>query len=103
MCYKFIKSYKKIGEGKMLVCFKGELRNVVKGKEFSRKDGTTGCNVNVSVEVGGVPQYFASEEPILARFNRGEIEKGKDYVFVADYNPRWKFNQFVVKEINEVK
>ena len=80
----------------MKVNFVGELRNVAKGKEFNRKNGETDFNVNISVEVDGVPQYFSTNKDVLKAFENGVIKKGSICTFEADYQPRWKFNQFIV-------
>lgn len=84
----------------MKVGFFGELRAVVKGNEFKRKDGSTGFNVNVSLESDdGRSYYLTATEDVHKAFELGAIKKGDNCVFTADYNPQYKFGQFVVKEV----
>lgn len=84
----------------MRVNFVGELRSVVKGNEFKRKDGSTGFNVNVTVESEeGRSHYFSASEDVYKAFEVGAIQKGDMCVFEADYNPQWKFGQFQVKSV----
>ena len=84
----------------MKVGFFGELRAVVKGNEFKRKDGSTGFNVNVTVESeDGRSYYFSASEDVYKAFELGAVKKGDYCVFKADYNPQWKYGQFQVKEV----
>lgn len=83
----------------MKVEFVGELRSVIKGNEFKRKDGSTGFNVNVTVECDGRSHYFSASEDVHKAYELGAIKKGDDCVFEADYNPQYKFGQFVVKSV----
>lgn len=83
----------------MRVNFVGELRSVIKGNEFKRKDGSTGFNVNVTVECDGRSNYFSATEDVYKAFELGAIGKGDDCVFEADYNPQWKYGQFQVKSV----
>lgn len=84
----------------MKVSFVGELRAVTKGNEFKRKDGSTGFNVNVSVEdVSGRSYYFSATEDVYRAFELGAVKKGDECIFEADYNPQYKFGQFQVKDV----
>ena len=83
----------------MKVSFVGELRSVIKGKEFQRKDGSTGFNVNVTVETEGRSNYFSASEEVFKAFELGAVKKGDECMFTADYNPQYKFGQFQVKEV----
>lgn len=83
----------------MKVGFKGELRSVLKGSEFARKDGTKGFNVSVTVECDGRSHFFSASEDVYKAFELGAIQKGDDCIFEADYNPQWKYGQFQVKNV----
>lgn len=84
----------------MRVSFVGELRSVIKGNEFKRKDGSTGYNVNVTVEdETGRSNYFSATEEVFEAYESGAIQKGDYCVFSADYNPQWKYGQFQVKSV----
>lgn len=83
----------------MKVGFIGELRSVVKGSEFKRKDGSTGFNVGVTVECDGRSHFFNASEDVYKAFELGSIQKGDNCVFEADYNPQWKYGQFQVKSV----
>lgn len=86
----------------MKVNFVGELRAVVKGNEFKRKDGSSGFNVNVTVESEeGRSHYFSAIEEVFHSFERGAVAKGDMCVFEADYNPQWKYGQFQVKSVQK--
>lgn len=88
------------GEEEMKVGFFGELRAVVKGNEFKRRNGETGFNVNVIVESDdGRSYYFPATEEVYKAFELGVIQKGDNCTFKADYNPQWKFGQFQIKEV----
>lgn len=80
----------------MKVEVKCELRSVNRGKEFKRKDGTIGYNYTVLVESEGYSETFPTTEEVYKKYQDGYINKGDDVQLVADYCPRYKFNQFVV-------
>lgn len=90
------------GEEEMKVGFFGELRAVVKGNEFKRRNGETGFNVNVTVESDeGRSYYFQGTEDVYKAFELGVIQKGDYCAFEADYNPQWKFGQFIIKSVQK--
>lgn len=80
----------------MKVGFVGELRSVVK-KEFTRRNGEKDYECHLTVECDGVPQYLPCSKDVGQAFENGVIKKGDMCRFTAQYQPRWKFNQFVVE------
>lgn len=85
----------------MKVEFKGELRRVEK-REYTKKDGTKGCSYPMLVECGADSFQFPAEEGVYDLFELGHLYKGAECKFVAEYNPRFQFNNFVVKEAEVV-
>lgn len=73
-----------------------ELRSVNKGREFKRRDGSMDNNFTVLVESDGYSETFPTTKQVYDKFARGDIQRGDEVVLLADYNPRYKFNQFVV-------
>ena len=80
----------------MQVRFYGELRGVKNLGEFKRRNGEIGYNVSVTVESEDESRTFVGNEELLRAYQSGVIQKGEYYEFVADYNPNYRFNQFVV-------
>lgn len=81
----------------MKVEFIGELRRVEK-REFDKKDGTKGVSYPMLVECGADSLQFPTTEDIYKSFVDGLLYKGCECLFVAEYNPRYQFNNFVVKQ-----
>ena len=81
----------------MKVKFNGELRRVV-AREYTKKDGTSGTSYNMLVECGADSMQFPTTKEICEHFEHGNLFKGAECEFLADYNPRYQFNNFVVKE-----
>ena len=81
----------------MRVEFKGELRRV-ESNEFTKKDGSKGIGYKMLVEFGADSLQFPTVREVWEQFEMGYLEKGMDCQFVADYNPRFQFNNFVVEE-----
>lgn len=81
----------------MKVNFKGELRSVA-SSEFVRKNGEKGTSYRMLVECGADSLQFPTEKEVFEQFEKGYLYKGLECEFTADYNPRFQFNNFVVKE-----
>lgn len=82
----------------MKVNFKGELRRV-EAREFTRKNGEAGVGYSLLVECGVDSLQFSTVKEVYEQFEKGYLYKGLECEFVADYNPRYQFNNFVVKEV----
>lgn len=82
----------------MLVNFVAELRGMRKGQEFTRKNGQKGFNCTVLVEQDARAYEYDADEQVYKDFENKLIEKGQEVAFVADYNPQFQWNKFVVKE-----
>lgn len=73
-----------------------ELRSVNKGREFKRRDGSMDNNYTVLVEADGYSETFPTVKEVYDLFDKGFINRGDEVTLLADYCPRYKFNQFVV-------
>lgn len=73
-----------------------ELRSVNKGREFKRRDGSMDNNYTVMVESDGYAETFPTTKEVYDDFEKGYVNKGDIVTLIADYCPRYKFNQFVV-------
>lgn len=82
----------------MKVKFNGELRRV-EAKEYTKKDGSNGVSYNLLVECGADSLQFPTTKEVNDSFEKGYLYKGAECDFVAEYNPRYQFNNFVVKEV----
>lgn len=87
----------------MKVLFNGELRSVIVGKEFKRRNGDVDYSVDLTVEVDGKSFYLPCSKSVGELWTNGEIQKGVLYTFKADYRPNWKFNQFEVQSVVDVE
>lgn len=87
----------------MKVNFSGELRSVVKGKEFTRRTGEQDYSVNMTVEIDGRSYYLPCIKEVLKAWEDGIVKKGSQCTFEADYRPTWKFNQFEVLGFSVVR
>ena len=83
----------------MINNFVAELRGVLKGNEFTRKNGTKGFNVTILVEQDCRAYSFSADEQVYKDYENQLIKKGQECAFVADYNPHFKGNQYMVKEV----
>lgn len=81
----------------MQVSFKGELRRV-EAREFTRKNGEKGVGYSALIECGVDSMQFSTVKEVYEQFEKGYLFKGLECDFLADYNPRFQFNNFVVKE-----
>lgn len=81
----------------MKVEFKGEFRRIEK-REYNKKDGSKGVSYPMLVECGADSFQFPAEEGIYDMFELGYLAKGTECKFIAEYNPRFQFNNFIVKE-----
>lgn len=82
----------------MKVEFLGELRRV-EAREFTRKSGEKGTSYNILVECGVDSLQFPTKKDVYEQFEKGYLYKGLECKFLAEYNPRYQFNNFVVKEV----
>ena len=82
----------------MKVNFKGELRSVGL-REFKKRDGSTGYAYPLLVECGSESYEFSSNVNTYNDFSRGMLEKGMICEFVADYNPRFQYNNFTIVDV----
>lgn len=85
----------------MKVKFNGELRRV--GAKPYDYDGKNGTNYFVLVECGEDSMQFKTTKEIYEHFEHGNLFKGAECEFTANYNPRYQFNNFVVTEAVIVK
>lgn len=82
----------------MLCKFDGELRRV-EAREYTSKEGKKGTSYNLLVECGVESFQFPTTKEVCEDFQKGYLEKGNMCVFTAEYNPRYQFNNFVVKSV----
>lgn len=75
--------------------FKGELRSVGL-KEFKKRDGTTGYGYPLLVECGADSYQFNTTVDVYNAFVKGELVKGSECVFTAEFEPRFQYNNFTV-------
>lgn len=86
----------------MKVSFYGELRRA-EAREYTKKDGSNGTSYNMLVECGVDSLQFPTTKEIYEHFEHGNLFKGAECEFTANYNPRYQFNNFVVTEAVIVK
>ena len=82
----------------MKVNFNGELRRV-ESREYIKKDGSKGTSYNLLVECGTDSFQFPTVKEVEEEFAKGYLYKGAECEFVAEYNPRYQFNNFVVRNV----
>lgn len=82
----------------MKCTFGGELRRVEK-RDYTTKEGKNGVSYNMLVECGVESFQFPTVKEVFDSFTDGYINKGDNCLFEAEYNPRYQFNNFVVKTV----
>lgn len=82
----------------MKVAFIGELRSVSL-REFNKRDGSKGYGYPLLVESDGASYTFNATVDIYNNFVKGVLQKGMECKFVAEYNPRFQYNNFNITEI----
>lgn len=82
----------------MQVRFDGELRRV-EAREFTKKDGTKGTSYNLLVESGADSLQFPTVFAVHEQYEKGFLYKGAECEFLAEYNLRYQFNNFVVQSV----
>lgn len=87
----------------MRVVFEAELRRVSKGREFERRNGEKDFNVEMLLECSDDSYTFPCAKEMLREFESGALVKGECYMFVADYQPKWKYNNFVIEKVEVPK
>lgn len=82
----------------MKVKFSGELRSVSL-REFNKRDGSKGYSYPLLVETEGESYSFNANVETYNNFVKGFLEKGMMCDFVAEYNPRFQYNNFNILEV----
>lgn len=84
------------------VNFNGELRSIGL-REFSKRDGSKGYAYPMLVECGADSYQFNTTVDMYNAFVKGELVKGYEYIFGAEFEPRFQYNNFnvVSAECNE--
>lgn len=83
----------------MIVNFCGELRKVTKEDWVSKKDPSVkGTSFYITIECLEDSYKFQTTNEVFTSFCNGSLEKGVEYEFLANYNPRFSFNQFIVQK-----
>ena len=77
------------------VNFKAELRKVSL-KEFTKKDGSKGFAYPMMIETSDSSYNVNTNVDVYNAFVQGKIEKGQVYIFQAEYEPRFQYNNFYV-------
>lgn len=82
--------------------FRGELRSIGL-REFNKRDGTKGYAYPMLVECGADSYQFNTTVDLYNLFVKGELKKGYEYIFGAEFEPRFQYNNFnvVSAECNE--
>lgn len=84
------------------VNFKAELRKVSL-REFSKKDGTKGFAYPMMIETQDSSYNVNTNVDVYNAFVSGKIEKGNEYIFQAEYEPRFQYNNFNVVGYEDIK
>lgn len=82
----------------MKVKFSGELRSVSL-REFNKRDGSKGYSYPLLVESDGEAFTFNATVEVYNNFTKGFLEKGMMCDMVAEYNPRFQYNNFNIVEV----
>ena len=77
------------------VNFKGELRSIGL-REFIKRDGSKGYAYPMLVECGADSYQFNATVDMYNAFVKGELQKGTEYNFGAEFEPRFQYNNFNV-------
>ena len=77
------------------VNFRGELRSIGL-REFSKRDGSKGYAYPMLVECGADSYQFNTTVDMYNAFVKGELQKGTEYNFGAEFEPRFQYNNFNV-------
>lgn len=77
------------------VTFNGELRSVGL-REFKKRDGSNGYSYPMLVECGADSYQFDSTVDMYNAFVKGELKKGLNYDFKAEFEPRFQYNNFKI-------
>lgn len=85
----------------MKVRFNGELRRIEKN-EFKRRNGDAACDFNILLEAGVDSYRMKGSDKLNAYFDNIKTLCGCECEFQAEYHPTWKYNQFVITDINLV-
>lgn len=77
------------------VTFNGELRSIGL-REFNKRDGSKGYAYPMLVECGADSYQFNATIEMYNAFVKGELKKGEEYIFGAEFEPRFQYNNFTV-------
>ena len=84
------------------VNFKGELRSIGL-REFNKRDNTKGYAYPMLVECGADSYQFNATVDMYNAFVKGELQKGTEYNFCAEFEPRFQYNNFNVVKADCIK
>lgn len=86
----------------ILTSFSGELRSIGL-REYNKRDGSKGYAYPMLVECGADSYQFNATVEMYNAFVKGELKKGLEYTFKAEFEPRFQYNNFnvVSAEYNE--
>ena len=84
------------------VNFNGELRSVGL-REFNKRDGSKGYAYPMLVECGADSYQFNTTVDVYNAFAKGELKKGCEYTFSAEFEPRFQYNNFNVVSASELE
>lgn len=84
------------------VNFKGELRSIGL-REFNKRDNTKGYAYPMLVECGADSYQFNATVDMYNAFVKGELQKGTEYIFGAEFEPRFQYNNFNVVKADCIK
>lgn len=83
----------------MNVYFQGELRRIEKN-EFKRRNGESACDFRLLVEQGSTSVTFTGAQNLEKKFDEIKTMQGALCDFDVEYHPNWKYNQFVISDVN---
>lgn len=77
------------------VKFVGELRSVGL-REFNKRDGSKGYSYPMLVECDMDSYQFNATVDMYNAFVKGDLKKGLEYEFGAQFEPRFQYNNFTI-------
>ena len=80
------------------VKFNGELRSV-SIREFTKRDGSKGYSYPIMIETTDTSYTLNTTVDVYNAFVHGQLVKGQKCEFMADYEPRFQYNNFNIKEV----